>query len=332
MGHGGDPVKWFRGIREWWTSVFAQREDRQQGDSQGDGQASVEQADLTTPPPLQAAEDLSPFSPEVKENLAASGIFNAGWITDVGQVRDHNEDGLFVFISEQQSNEALPPFGLFVLADGMGGHQAGEAASALASRVVTEHLISKVYLSLLGGAQRLSTQPSLTEVVAEAVSLANRAVNRSLPGSGTTLTCGMVLGSRLFVGHVGDSRAYLRRAAGEIRLLTHDHSMVGKLVEIGQLTPEEAAVHPQRNMLYRAVGQGGALDVDVVTYALHKNDQLLLCSDGLWGVLSDERIWQIIEAAPSPSIGCARLVEAANEAGGNDNITVILVEIQGNLL
>lgn len=322
-------MKLFDRIREW-IRPSAPEEETQAPPGHAAGESGAEEQDLEAP--VQMAEDLVPFSDDVKESCATSGVFNVGWLTDVGQVRDHNEDGLFVFISEQQSNEAIPPFGVFVLADGMGGHQAGEVASALASRVVAEHLISQVYLSLLNGAQRVSTQPSLTEVVGEAVSLANRAVNRRLPGSGTTLTCGMVLGSRLFVGHVGDSRAYLRRVDGEIKLLTHDHSMVSKLVEIGQLTPEEAAVHPQRNMLYRAVGQGGALDVDVVTYPLHDADQLLLCSDGLWGLLSDERIWQIIDAAPSPTVGCARLVEAANEAGGNDNVTVILVEIQGSLV
>ncbi len=257
-----------------------------------------------------------------------SGVFNAGWITDVGQVRDHNEDGLFIFMSEQQSVNAIPTFGLFVLADGMGGHQAGELASTLASRVVAEHLLAQVYLPLLRGDERLSTQLSLTELMTEAIVAANRAVHRDLPDSGTTLTCGLILGRRLFIGHVGDSRAYLRRATGETSLLTRDHSMVSKLVEIGQLTIAEAAVHPQRNMLYRAVGQGVALDVDVLTFPLYAGDQLLLCSDGLWGEVPAVEMWQLIDRVSTPAEACVALKQAANEAGGKDNITAILVEIQ----
>lgn len=290
--------------------------------------AASPSVDVTETPVIGALS--SDFSS--RESVEGSGVFGVGWVTDAGKVRGHNEDGLFVFISEQEGADVLPPFGLFVLADGMGGHQAGEVASSLASRTVAAHLLSGVYISLLRDEERVSTQPSLTEVITSAVDAANRAVNHRLPGSGTTLTCGMVLGARLFIGHVGDSRAYLRSKDGEIRHLTTDHSMVSKLVEIGQLTPEEAAIHPQRNMLYRAVGQGTALEVDVMSFSLQKQDQILLCSDGLWGLLSDEEIWQIIDASGNPTEACQRLADAANGAGGNDNITAILVEIQRGLV
>jgi len=298
--------------------------------------AAVNEEAPAASPPMDMTE--TPIIGTLSSNFSShapapgSGVFGVGWITDVGKVRGHNEDGLFVFVSEQEGADVLPPFGLFVLADGMGGHQAGEIASSLASRTVTAHLLSEVYISLLRGEERLSTQPSLAEVITSAINAANRAVNHRLPGSGTTLTCGMVLGTRLFIGHVGDSRAYLRSADGEIRHLTTDHSMVSKLVEIGQLTPEEAAVHPQRNMLYRAVGQGTALEVDVMSFSLQRNDQLLRCSDGLWGLLSDEEMWQIIDASSDPTEACQRLADAANAAGGNDNITAILVEIQRGIL
>ena len=262
---------------------------------------------------------------------AVSSIFRVGWITEVGKVRSHNEDGLFVFVSEQEGLEVLPPFAIFVLADGMGGHQAGEIASSLASRTVTAYLLSEIYLSLLRGEERVSTQPSLTEVMTAAVNAANRVVNHRLPGSGTTLTCGMVLGARLFIGHVGDSRAYLRSQGGKVRHLTRDHSMVSKLVEIGQLTPKEAAVHPQRNMLYRAVGQGASLEVDVISLSLHPHDQILFCSDGLWGLLSEEKMWHLIDTSADSTQACRRLAKAANAAGGNDNISAILIEIQRSL-
>lgn len=295
----------------------------------------------TVDEPLFEAEDvsgpvdLSPapeFEPQSEPLLGAmSGALQAGWMTDVGRARGHNEDGLLVFLGEQESAGAAPLFGLFILADGMGGHQAGELASALACRVVAGHLMSQVYLPTLSSLDRGATQPSLNEVLIEAIMSANRVVNQTLPGSGTTLTCAMVFGGRLFIGHVGDSRAYLRRANGEVQQLTRDHSVVSKLVEIGQLTLEAAAVHPQRNMLYRAVGQGFSLDVDVQSQSLQPGDQLLLCSDGLWGLLPDEELWRIVAAAPTLSAACAQLVAAANAAGGHDNISVILVETRRDL-
>jgi len=286
--------------------------------------------------PLLETEDVPELiepspKPELKRQsetslAATSGSLQAGWMTDVGRARGHNEDSLYIFMGEQESAGAAPLFGLFILADGMGGHQAGELASALACRVVAGHLMSQVYLPTLASLERGATQPSLTELLTEAIVSANRVINQTLPGSGTTLTCAMVFGERLFIGHVGDSRIYLRQASGEVRQLTRDHSVVGKLVEIGQLTPEEAVVHPQRNMLYRAVGQGFSLDVDVQSQPLQPGDQFLLCSDGLWGLLSDEELWRIAAAAPTPSAACAQLVAAANAAGGHDNISVILVK------
>jgi serine/threonine protein phosphatase PrpC len=278
-------------------------------------------------------EDVVDEEPEERPqpNKLVSGIMGVAWMTDVGSVRSHNEDGLFVFIGEQQSDAPLPPFGLFILADGMGGHQAGEVASAIATRAVAGHLLARVYQPLLSSADHTATQPSLTEVMSDALLEANRDVSQTVPGSGTTLTCGMVLGNRLFVGHVGDSRAYLWGEEAAAQLLTTDHSVVTQLVEIGQLTSEEAAVHPQRNMLYRAIGQGVALEVDVSTHVLQSGDLLVLCSDGLWGLLPDEQMWSIISEAPTLDEACVGLVDAANAAGGNDNITVILVEMRQDL-
>lgn len=257
----------------------------------------------------------------------ASGAFAIGWMTDVGRVRNHNEDALFVVYGEQKASNAAPQFGLFMLADGMGGHQSGEIASALALRVAAGRLLAQVYLPLVDGADRGADQPSLTDVVREAISQANRVVTRDFPGSGSTLTCGMILGDRLFMGHVGDSRAYLLRVGQPVRQLTKDHSLVSRLIEMGQLTEAEAAVHPQRNVLYRAIGQGVTLEIDVSTYALESGDRLLLCSDGLWGMLEEAEMWRLIQDAATPQQACMHLVEAANAAGGNDNITVVLVEI-----
>ena len=309
------------GIKAWLRKTFSKSVQREQEDSAA--------ANLFKKPetaPVEETQTEPVVTASTQRAWASSGAFSGGWLTDVGRVRNHNEDALFVLTGEQEANNAAPSFGLFMLADGMGGHQSGEIASALALRVAAGWLLSHVYLPLVDGGDRGGDQPSLTDVVREAVSQANRVVTRDFPGSGSTLTCGMILGDRLFVGHVGDSRAYLLRLGQPARQLTKDHSLVNRLMEMGQLTEEEAAVHPQRNVLYRAIGQGATLEIDVFTYALEPGDRLLLCSDGLWGVLDEAQIWRLIQEAETPQQACTQLVDAANAAGGNDNISVVLVE------
>ncbi len=309
------------------ATVSTPASNREKREEEKDEMMDVETEEETSAPPdgatIEANMELSPGA------VPCSGMFWAGWMTDVGRVRGHNEDALFVFMGEQEADNATPPFGAFILADGMGGHQGGELASALAVRESAHHLLSEVYLPLLSGEERGADDPSLTEILREAIVRANRIVTRSLPGSGSTLTCGIVLGDRLFIGHVGDSRAYVQQGEDAPQLLTHDHSLVNRLLEMGQLTEEEAAVHPQRNVLYRAIGQGGTLDVDVQSYPLAEKSRLLLCSDGLWGLLEEPELWGVIDAAPTPQAACRALVESANDAGGTDNISVILVEIFG---
>jgi serine/threonine protein phosphatase PrpC len=309
------------GIKAWLRDKFGKPAQHEQEDSAA---ASLFKKP-ETPPVEDVATEPTPVA-DVHRAWDASGIFSVGWCTDVGRVRNQNEDALFVFSGEQEANNAVPPFGLFMLADGMGGHQSGEIASALALRTAASWLLSRVYFPLVDETDRGTDQPSLTDVVREAIAHANRIVTRDFPGSGSTLTCGMVLGNRLFIGHVGDSRAYLLRAGQAARLLTKDHSLVNRLMEVGQLTAEEAAVHPQRNVLYRAIGQGATLEVDVSTYALEPGDRLLLCSDGLWGLLDEAEIWRLVQEAATPQQASEQLVAAANAAGGNDNITVVLVE------
>ncbi len=311
------------GLKAWLRDIFGKSAQQKQQDSaaanlfkKAEG-ASTEAVTPSAPPQVEVAGRL----------WEASGVFSVGWATDVGLVREHNEDALFVASSEHEASNAAPAFGLFMVADGMGGHQSGEAASSLTLRVASSQLLSQVYLPLISGTGYNANQPSLTDVVREAISLANRAVTRDLPGSGSTLTCGMILEDRLFIGHVGDSRAYLLRAGQPPKQLTKDHSLVSRLIEMGQLTEDEATTHPQRNVLYRAIGQGGALEIDVATYALTSGDRLLLCSDGLWGFVEEAEIWRLIQAAPTPQQACTQLVAAANAAGGNDNITVVLAEI-----
>jgi len=249
-----------------------------------------------------------------------------GWATDVGIVRSHNEDAALIITAAHDGDGALPAVGLFILADGMGGHQSGEIASSLAARAVAHHITREFYLPVLVSQEPDTDQPALKEVLVDAVRAANDMVAKRVPGGGTTLTCALMLDSRAYIAHVGDSRAYVVTAEGKLDQITHDHSLVDRLVELGQLTPDEAAVHPQKNVLYRAVGQGGELEVDTYMRTIADGERLLLCSDGLWGIVNEAEMAEIVTTSSSLQAACERLVVAANKAGGRDNITIILVE------
>lgn len=276
--------------------------------------------DLLTGKEKSSLEPASSAEPRARSALSR---FEIGWATDVGRMRDHNEDSALVIAAAQDGDDLRPSFGLFIVADGMGGHRAGEVASSLAARVTAHHVGRRCYLPSLVGSERDADQPALTEVLVGAVRAANDAVSQQVPGGGTTLTCALVLGSQAYVAHVGDSRAYLLNDAG-LEQITHDHSLVDRLVETGQLTRDEAAVHPQRNVLYRAVGQSSALEVDTHVRRIPPGEHLLLCSDGLWDMVDGADIVALITEAPSLQEACESLVAAANEAGGRDNVTAIL--------
>jgi protein phosphatase len=242
----------------------------------------------------------------------------------VGKQRDHNEDALFTLTTSL--SDSSPPFGLYIVADGMGGHQHGEVASNLAVRSLATHIVSKLYTPLLN--PRPSTPgESLQEIMQSGVQEAHRAIMKQVPGGGTTLTAALVIGDQATIAHVGDSRAYMIAADGRMEALTRDHSLVKRLVELGQITLEEAAVHPQRNVLYRALGQGDPFEPDIHSVHLPESGFLFICSDGLWGEVPEEEIKRLILAAASPQEASEKLVEAANEAGGRDNITAILVHL-----
>lgn len=233
----------------------------------------------------------------------------AAGVTDTGQVRPANEDAYLVGES------------VYAVADGMGGHLAGEVASATALEPI-EALDGRVF-------------PDATEAVTalrRAVIEANRTVSDmaahepSYRGMGTTLTATMLEGRRVHIAHVGDSRAYLLRD-GQFSQLTDDHTLVQHLVDEGQITREEAATHPQRSIITRAIGVSREIDVDSMTLDLEPGDQLLLCSDGLTGVVDDEVIASELATDGDAQEALDRLVERANAAGGPDNITVILLRV-----
>jgi serine/threonine protein phosphatase PrpC len=267
----------------------------------------------------------APSPPSIPAPPSTQPRLQAGWATDVGETRRHNEDTALIITAAHDGDDALPAFGLFVLADGMGGHQAGEIASSLAARVVAHHIVREFYLPVLINREHDTYRPALNEVLVDAVQAANSAVADQVPGGGTTLTCALLLGARAYIAHVGDSRAYVVSEEG-MDQITHDHSLVDRLVELGQLTRDEAAIHPQKNVLYRAVGQGDWLEVDTYVRTVPQGGRLLLCSDGLWSLVSETEMASIITAAPSLQAACESLIAAANRAGGPDNVTAILVE------
>jgi len=249
-----------------------------------------------------------------------------GIAQDVGKVRSHNEDVLLVFTGELDGLEAMPNFGLFIVADGMGGHSLGERASSIAARTAARVVLEKIMPSLLADPQAETERPLLKEVMEGAMESANLAVFTSVPEGGTTLTCALLIGEQIILSHVGDSRAYLI-SPDTFEQVTRDHSLVQRLQELGQLSAAEAAVHPQRSVLYRAIGQGENLEVDVVSRRLAPGAMLFLCSDGLWGLVSDHKIQEIVRQSPSPQAACEALVAAANAAGGPDNITAVMVQL-----
>jgi protein phosphatase len=246
-----------------------------------------------------------------------------GWATDAGKIRDHNEDTALVITAAQDGDDMRMSFGLFVLADGMGGHRAGEMASSSATRVAAYHIARNAYLPSLLDREHDASQPALTEILVDAIQAANDAVCEQVPGGGTTLTCALVLGTQAYIGHVGDSRAYLLTEGG-LEQITRDHSLVDRLIRSGQLTRDEAADHPQKHVLYRAVGQSGPLEVDTHVRKIPLGDYLLLCSDGLWEMVDEAVIIDLVTGAYSLQGACGDLVAAANEAGGRDNATAIL--------
>jgi protein phosphatase len=224
--------------------------------------------------------------------------------TDTGKVREQNED----------------TFGyretLFVIADGMGGHQAGEVASAIA--------VETVLATEIGADPVMDLQKAVLN--ANEAILEEMAKNVDFSGMGTTVAILLLNNDKAFVSHVGDSRIY--QLIGENLLqLTDDHSFVAELIKNGTITEEEAKIHPQRNVLTRALGTQGHLEFEVNSFSIHPGDKFLLCSDGLTSIVDEKNIKEILMSKKEPQIIADQLVEKANNNGGTDNITVIVIEV-----
>ncbi|HWR44787.1 Stp1/IreP family PP2C-type Ser/Thr phosphatase [Sporomusa sp.] len=228
--------------------------------------------------------------------------------SDIGMVRKTNEDS-YIF---------SPPH-LFLVADGMGGHVAGEIASNLGANTIQEYI------------KKCKQQFDWEQILKEAIIQANAIIYQMSQskseclGMGTTLTAIYAEGSEIFWGHVGDSRLYLIRD-NILQQITNDHSLVGELVQSGSITADEALVHPHRNILTRAVGTSDTICVDSGRFLQQPGDRLLLCTDGLTNMMSEQEILSICLRPENPQTIVNKLVEQANQAGGYDNITAIVVE------
>lgn len=244
-----------------------------------------------------------------------------GALSDLGRQREINEDALATLIVEFEQDNHRQSVGAFIVADGMGGHDRGEIASQTAARTVLGEMMQRLIGPLMRGQ---SAGGPLGDEMQGAVLAAHDRIRNELPGSGTTLTAALVMGDMLGIAHVGDSRAYICRG-GVVSQITHDHSFVAKLVEMGQATPEEAAVDPRRNFLLRAVGQADDLDVDFEFEEFPAGSRLLICSDGLWGHVEPADLERILRECADPQAACQDLIDRANAGGGPDNITAVVV-------
>jgi protein phosphatase len=251
--------------------------------------------------------------------------YAVGARTDVGRVRKLNEDSMLAIDYSSSSSGGAVALGLFAVADGVGGNAAGDVAS----RLTVESLqASGESLKNAASAGRL---PEAEAWLVEAARAANESVyeERQAASSdmGSTLVLALLIGGAATVLNVGDSRAYRLHRSG-IDQVTTDHSLVQRLVSIGQLTPEEARRHPQKSVIYRVIGDTLDLPFDVFDVTLAPGDALLLCSDGLSDLVEDPTLWKVWNGAVSPQAACDKLVELAAGAGGHDNITVVIAQIE----
>jgi PPM family protein phosphatase len=258
----------------------------------------------------------------------------SGRATDVGQVRQINEDSVLTLEATVLEHEGNLPVGLYVVADGMGGHQSGEVASSIAARTIGGIINSSLIAPIVAGDPVARDANTCAALLRQAVLEANRRISdlarERHSDLGTTVVAALVIGNQVSVANVGDSRAYVWHDE-QATPITRDHSLVAQLVAAGQITQDEVYTHPRRNEIYRALGDARLtdIDVDIFNHRLQPGDGLLLCSDGLWDFVRDPAITGIIAAQPDgePQATAVTLVQNANANGGEDNISVIFVRV-----
>ena len=275
----------------------------------------------------QAAEN--PFPNGVRLSVASD--------SDAGDIRrsDPNEDSTLALLLQRIHESNAAPSGLFVVADGMGGHDNGQRASHLAISAMAERITHDLLLAPLSSENAGETvnafdEDGLVSLLHDAVEDANAAIykenQRDKSDMGSTITGFMIAGDYAFIFNVGDSRTYMVRG-GQIYRLTTDHSLVAQLVAGGLIQPDDVYTHPQRSQIFRSLGDKLNVQIDIFKQQLHPGDILLSCCDGLWEMVRDPQIESILTAAPDLQTACSQLIDAANENGGEDNISAVIVSV-----
>ena len=289
--------------------------------------------DMATMAQDESQSDLEKTVPYSVRHLNGQHLgFVVGTRSDPGIKRKYkpNEDSLFAAQGVLSPSSLPQLFGLFVVADGMGGHANGEDASRLAIQTIADYM-----LPLLTKASAVKDEQYI-QLLVEGIQQANLAVHKNNVlhhgDMGTTVTATLLVDTVAYVANVGDSRTYLYRPSEGLKKVTVDHSVVASLVEAGIIKPDDIYTHPKRNQIYRSLGEKAAVEVDSFTVQLQAGDKLLLCSDGLWDMVRDPKIEAVIKNAdPNPSVTGEALVQSALEGGGEDNVSVIVVHVTEGL-
>jgi serine/threonine protein phosphatase PrpC/rRNA maturation endonuclease Nob1 len=257
--------------------------------------------------------------------------------SDIGRERGagQNEDSVGQLVLQIETESRAQPLALAIVADGLGGHASGREASRAVVRAIVRHVTREVALPLAETEAPPLSKDTLKQILRDAIAAANAALHAANAESqrdmGSTVVAALIYDETAFVANVGDSRAYVLDG-GTLRRLTSDHSLVEQLVAGGMIAPEERYTHPNRNQIFRSLGVGASRDnlgIDLFTQRLRPGMRLLLCSDGLWEMAHDDEITRILRETPNPQVACDALVRAANEHGGEDNISALVVEISG---
>ena len=270
------------------------------------------------------------------ENAFPNGVhLIAACDSDAGNVRrsEPNEDSTLVLVLQRVHESQATPSGVFIVADGLGGHENGQLASRMVINIIAERMVRELLAAPLVSEKAGESSPkpdedALVALLQGTVEDANAAVcqvnQRDKTDMGSTITGFMVVGDFAYIMNVGDSRTYMVRS-GQIYQLTNDHSLVGQLVAGGLISPDEVYTHPQRSQIFRSLGDKLNVQIDIFKQQLHPGDMLLSCSDGLWEMVRDPQIESILNNAPDPQVACTQLIEAANTNGGEDNVSAVVV-------
>lgn len=285
--------------------------------------------DMATGMPRNGQVDTQQTVPYEVQHLTADRLGLAVITqTDPGIKRKYkpNEDSLFAAKGMRPESPKPQNFGLFVIADGMGGHANGQDASRLAIQTIIDYILPRLVKDTE------LHDSGFAQLLVEGVKHANQAVHQHNmerhADMGTTVTAALVVGATAYIANVGDSRTYLYRKSTGLTKITQDHSVVASLVEAGIIKPDDIYTHPKRNQIYRSLGEKPAIDVDSFTVQLQSDDKLLLCSDGLWDMVRDPKIEEVIKKAErKPNTMGNALVQAALDGGGEDNVSVIVVRV-----